>query len=75
MLMTLASTQIVFVVGVAGSIALLLPWQLQVLIGKVDIGPFISSPELLGTQGELIVYPSSWCPPVRPSTIFKDLLL
>ena len=44
---------------------------------------FISSPEPLGSQGELIVYPSSRRPSssvrpssvVRPSTIFKDLLL
>ena len=37
-----------------------------------------SSPELSGSQGELIVYPCSVVrrPPVRPSsTIFKDLLL
>ena len=36
----------------------------------------ISSPEPLGSQGELIVYPLSRRPSsVRPSTIFKDLLL
>ena len=40
-----------------------------------------SSPEPLGSQGELIVYPSSRRPSVvrpsvvRPSTIFKDFLL
>ena len=36
-----------------------------------------SSPEPLGSQGELIVYPWSWRPSVRrrpSSTIFKDLL-
>ena len=39
---------------------------------------FFSSPEPLGSQGELIVYPSSRRPSVRrpsASTIFKDLLL
>ena len=38
---------------------------------------FFSSPEPLGSQGELIVYPSSRRPSVvhPSSTIFKDLLL
>ena len=40
--------------------------------------PFISSPEPLGSQGQLIVYPSSrrpWSSVRCPSTIFKDRLL
>ena len=32
----------------------------------------ISSPEPLGSQGELIVYPSRWCPSVHPSTILSS---
>ena len=50
---------------------------------KIENGdePIFSSPEPLGSQGELIVYQSSLCPSVvrpsivRPSSIFKDLLL
>ena len=49
---------------------------LQVKSFKKCLPSFISSPELLGSQGELIVYPSSRRPSVRrPSTIFKDVLL
>ena len=44
-----------------------------------DIIIIISSPEPLGSQGELIVYPSSRRPSVRPSVVvvnnFKHLLL
>ena len=45
----------------------------QVSVYRTIGPPVFGSPEPLGSQGELIVYPSSRRP--LSSTIFKDLLL
>ena len=57
--------------------------KLGLLVPKKNFNVFFSSPEPLGSQGKLIVYPSSRRPSVRqrPSvsalsfTMLKDLLL